>query len=134
MQILKNLPWLIITYLSLLLGVSGLLTWMVVTGNIPKATHSPPEAAGTAPGTATTTRAAEKVEKIYVVFFDEGLSRTEQRAVLARFPQVRFLDEGIFPGVMVVELPENPTATVEQLSGLDEVSMVLQQTPFMICH
>ncbi|MDH4247384.1 MAG: hypothetical protein OEW39_06165 [Deltaproteobacteria bacterium] len=124
MNPLPKLSWPLLAYLVLLGGVTALLTWMAATGNVP-----------VLPGFGANSGTAQgEGEDIYVVYFDEDSTPDQRQTALARVPQARFLQDGILPGVAVVEIRENLSETLAALNALPRVGMVLKVTPFMICH
>ena len=120
MQFLKKIPWPILAYLVLLGGATGLITWMAATGEVPLL-----------PGFGGN---GGESEDLYVVYFAEDSTPTERKAALASVPEVRFLQDGILPGVTVVEVLKDLNRTLAALNALPRVELVLKVTPLMICH
>jgi len=120
MHFLRKIPGPILAYLLLLGAVGGLITWMAATGNVP-----------TIPGFGGGNTESENV---YVVYFAEDSTLEERKALLTKVPGAKFLQDGILPGVTVVEIRTDLTRTLAALQELPRVEMVLKVTPLMICH
>ena len=70
----------------------------------------------------------------YVVIFHSSADRTEQRHILAAFPEVTYLRDGFFPALAVVGVAGPVEDHAARLRQHEEVKLVVDLEGFAVCH
>lgn len=70
----------------------------------------------------------------WLVFFDGDAPEAERARLLARHESVRFVDRTIFPGGVVLSIPESAKAVVAAIRSSPAVWLMLKDRPFYLCH
>jgi|TARA_Y100000294_G_scaffold84371_1_gene79120 hypothetical protein len=66
--------------------------------------------------------------------FDFDLKREAQKKILKDFPSVRYIRDGCFPQVVLVEIEKDALVLTDQLSNLKEINWAIPEQPGMVCN
>ena len=75
-----------------------------------------------------------EVRSEYVVIFKSSADRTEQRRILAAFPEVTYLRDGFFPALAVVGIAGPVEDQAARLWQHKEVKLIVDLEGFAVCH